>query len=624
MTRTAFAAGLALVFILASCASSAPSGVKVTEPARPETVSFTLIETTDIHGDFFPYDFKTGKDKPTSLSQVSTLVKEKRAAGEEVLLVDDGDILQGQPVIYYYNFIKTDIPSPMSQIYNYMGYDAIAVGNHDVETGHAVYDKVNSELTSSKFMSANIVKKSDGTPWFEPYKVVNKGGLRIAILALTEPGFVKNFPEVLYEGCKVEDMVVSAQKWVPVIMEKEKPDMLIGLFHSGVDYSYGGQSADTPSNENAAQLVAEKVDGFDLVLVGHDHQGWDGMGWDPAAKAQMEVKSPNGKIVPIWGGQNDARKIPVLNVTATLNGDKYDISITGELVDPTGITPDPEFVNKFASYANEAKAWLSTEIGSMKGTISSRDSMYGDSAFVDLIHDLQLAVTKDPANNLKQAQVSFCAPLSANAVLPSRADGSITVADMFTLYMYENWLYTMDLKGSQIKGFLEDSYGNWMNTMKSDKDHLIAFSFDADGKMVIDPRSNLPRSKTASYNYDSAQGINYTVDVSKPAGSRITITSMSDGTPFNPDKTYTVAINSYRAMGGGGILGRGAGISSADLLSMKFVTSATTRDLRYYLTEWFQKNSATPVSPKSDGNWKVIPENLAAAGAKTDRALMYP
>jgi len=627
MQRRAFrAAGifLALATALFVAATAFAACASLGASPKPAEASFTLIETTDVHGDFFPYDFKTGKDKPTSLSQVSAIVKEKRAMGD-VLLVDDGDILQGQPVIYYYNFMKTDVPNPVSQIYNYMGYDAIAVGNHDVETGHAVYDKVNKEFTGAKFMSANIVKKSDGKPWFQPYKIVKKDGLRIAILALTEPGFVKNFPSILYDGCEVEDMVVSAAKWMKVIQEKEKPDMVIGLFHSGVDYTYGGQKAETPSNENAAQLVAQKVDGFDLVLVGHDHQGWEGMGWDPVSKARVDILSPSGKTVPIWGGQNDLRKIPVLSVTATLGEDgDYDVAVSGELVDPTGVTPDPEFLSKFASYAEGAKEWLSTKIGSMKGTINSRDSMYGDSAFVDLIHDLQLAVTRDPANNLKPAQISFCAPLSANAVLPSRADGSVTVADMFTLYMYENWLYTMDLTGAQIKGFLEDSYGNWMAQMKGDQDHLIAFSFDADGKMVTDPRTNLPRSKTASYNYDSAQGINYTVDVTKSAGSRITITSLSDGTPFDPAKTYTVAINSYRAMGGGGLLERGAGISAADLLSMKYVTSATDRDLRYYLTAWFEKNASSPVSPTADGNWKVIPESLAAAGAKTDRALMYP
>jgi 2',3'-cyclic-nucleotide 2'-phosphodiesterase/3'-nucleotidase len=344
------------------------------------------------------------------------------------------------------------------------------------------------------------------------------------------------------------------------------------------------------------------------------------------AKAKIDVKGPSGKTVPVYGTVDDARKIPVVNLTAVFNKGKgkYDLEISGTLVDMVSVAPDPAFLQKFANYESEAKTWLAKEIGSMKGSITTRDSMFGDSAFVDLIHNLQLQLTKDPSSGLKPAQVSFCAPLSSSAVLPSRADGIITVADMFTLYRYENWLYTMDLTGTEIDGFLEDSYSNWFNQMTSAADHLIRFSLTADGKIDMDPRSGLPRTKTAYYNYDSAQGIKYTVDVSKPAGSRVTITSLSDGTPFVATKTYTVAINSYRAMGGGGILERGAGISGADLLSMKFVTSATTRDLRYYLTQWFQKNAASPVEPKADNNWTVIPRDLAAAGVARDRALMYP
>ena len=597
---------------------------KAAEPARPDRVQVTIIETSDLHGAFFPYDFKTGKSKDTGLSQVSQLVNEKRAMGE-VLLVDNGDNLQGQPIIYFYNFVNTQEKNPLSQMFNYMKYDFVGLGNHDVETGHEVFDKVNQELDTG-FTCANLVNRSDGKPYFAPYRIVMKGGLKIALLGLIEPAFVKNFPEVLYSGLKVEDMAETAAKWVPVIREKEKPDVLIGVFHSGVDYTYGGYNKDSYMNENPSQLIAQQVEGFDMILVGHDHQGWDGQGWDPETKTRIDVKSPSGKIIPIFGTVDDAKKIPVVNLTAVMDKATgiYNLQISGELMDMSSVPPDQVFLQKFASYESGAKSWLSKQIGSMKGSISTKDSMYRDSAFVDLIHNLQLELTRDPASGLKPAQISFCAPLSSSAVLPSRADGVITVADMFTLYRYENWLYTMDLTGAQIDGFLEDSYGNWFGQMNSVNDHLILFSLDAGGKITMDPRSGLPRTKVAYYNYDSAQGINYTVDVSKPAGSRVTISSLSDGTPFSAAKTYTVAINSYRAMGGGGILGRGAGISSEDLLSMKYVTSATTRDLRYYLTEWFEKNAGKPVEPKADNNWTVIPADRAAAGEARDRALMYP
>ncbi len=590
----------------------------------------TIVETSDLHGDLFPYDFKTDKAKDTSLSNVVTLVNGLRAKKDsQVLLLDCGDNLQGQPLIYYYNFVATKEANVFSQAMNKLSYDAIGLGNHDVETGHDVYDKVNAELkkgpTKAGFLSANLVSEKTGKPYFTPYTIVMKGGVKIAILGLTEPAFVKNFPKILYSGIVVEDMAESAKKWIPVIQAKEKPDLIIGLFHAGVDYTYGGYKIDSPFNENSAQLIAQGIPGFDAVFVGHDHQGWDGMGWDPATKTKIEVKDANGKAVPIYGALNEARKIPVVTMTLTYNKTtkKLDVAQSAVLQDMTAFAPDAAFVASFDKQIAAAKAWVSKPIGKMEGSINSRDSMFGDSSFVDLIHNLQLELTKDPSFGLKSAQISFCAPLSGNAVVPSSSDGTIYVRDMFSLYVYENWMYTMDLTGQQVKDFLEVSYDGWFAQMASKEDHLIAFAKGADGALVLDARTNMPKTKTASYNYDSAAGIIYTVDVSKPAGSRISVASMADGSAFDLARTYSVAINSYRAMGGGGMLEKGAKIPAADLLSMKYVTSATTKDLRFYLTEYIEKQK-TSLSPKPLGNWSVLPADWAEAGRALDYPLLYP
>lgn len=611
-------AGLIILALFAGC-TSGPSASEMYE-SKPFTL--TIFETSDLHADYFPYDFKSGKPMTTSLSNVVSLIQAERAKeGSNVLLLDGGDNLQGQPVISYYNFVKTDAPNIFSEIVNYVGYDAVVVGNHDVETGHAVYDKVVKEM-KMPMLSANLVKKSDQTPYFKPYTVVNKGGVKIAILGLTTPGFRKNFPTVLYEGIQINDMVETAKKWVPIIQEKEKPDLIIGLFHAGADYNYAkGENKDTVLNENAAQLVAERVPGIDLVFIGHDHQGWDGKGLNKA-----EVIAPNGKVVPLFGAVDNGKKIPVVTVTMQYNkaSKSWEKTVKGSLVDPTTTAPDPEFLAKFNAQFEETKTWVSRVIGSVNGVMYGRDSMFGDTAFVDLVHSLQLEITKDPQWGLKPAQISFCAPLDTGAVVPANPDGKIRVADMFSLYRYENWMYTMDLTGDQIRLFLEASYGDWFNTMKSKDDNLIAFKKLPDGKLDLDPRTNLPRTMVASYNYDSAAGINYTVDVTKPAGSRIVISSMSDGKPFDLKATYSVAINSYRAMGGGGLLAKATGWSADDLLNMKYVTSATTRDLRFYLTKWFENTNGKPVPVLADNNWKIIPEDLAAAGKAKDFALMYP
>jgi 2',3'-cyclic-nucleotide 2'-phosphodiesterase/3'-nucleotidase len=586
-------------------------------------VNLVFVETSDIHGSIYPYNFITAKAAPTSLAQVATIVKDLRADKQrDVVLLDDGDSLQGQPTVYYYNFEKTADPHLWSQILNYMGYDAVGVANHDIEAGHPVYDKLFSEI-SAPIICANAVK-DDGSPYFSPYTVVTKQGVKIAILGMITPKIPDWLPPTFWTGMTFEDMVVTAKKWVPIIMETEKPDVLIGLFHAGVDYTYGGTTKTTPNNENAAQLVAEQVPGFDMIFAGHDHQGWDGLGYDPVTKKRVVVQDPNGKRVYIYGSLAGASKVPVVYLTMTKNAaGGWVKTVVGDLVDVAPAKADPAFLAKFQPQYDEVKAWVDRPIGKMAGKISSTESMFGDSAFVDLIHRIQLELSADPANGLKPATVSFVAPLSMNAEIPSSADGTLYVRDMFNLYVYENWLYTMDLTGQQIKDFLEFSYKFWFETMPNEGNHLIAFQKDNAGKLVQDARTGFYQTATRYYNYDSAAGFDYTVDVSKPAGQRIGITTMANGTPFDLGATYTVAINSYRGQGGGSHLTTGVGLDKALVQSLKLVNGATTKDLRFYLLKWFERQTEA-VTVGAIGNWKVIPEDLAAQGKAVDMPLLYP
>jgi len=618
LLRRAAILALLLVSLLAlGCAT--PNEKYVEQP-----LTITFVETSDVHGAIFPYNFIKGQPMKTSLAQVATLVAGERAGKDRsVVLMDGGDSLQGQPTVYYYNFEKTDGPHIWSDAVNYLGYDVMTVGNHDIEAGHPVYDKLYKEIKAT-VICANAVK-DDGTPYFTPYKVITRQGVKIAILGMVSPKIPDWLPPQFWTGMKFEDMVATAKKWVPVIQEKEKPDILIGLFHSGVDYSYGGATKDTPSNENASQLVAEQVAGFDAIFVGHDHMGWDGLGWDIAAKKKAPVKDPSGKIVPIFGSLDAARKVPVVNVM--LNWDKekkaWTKRVRGALIDVEPIAADPAFMAKFQPTYDAVKAWVDRPVGKMAGSISTRDSMFGDSAFVDLIHRIQLELSADPAVGLKKADVSFAAPLTFDASIPTSKDGTMYVRDMFNLYQYENFLYTMEMTGKQIQDFLEYSYKFWFDTMPNEGNHVIAFQKDKDGKLITDARSGAYQTATRSYNYDSAAGINYTVDISKPAGSRIAISGLSDGRPFDPAKTYVVAINSYRGQGGGGHLTTGAGLDKNAVQKLKFVNGATTKDLRFYLLKWFEKQQGA-VTVGVIGNWKVIPEDLAAQGKAVDFPLLYP
>ncbi|MDE7144610.1 MAG: metallophosphoesterase, partial [Duncaniella sp.] len=238
-----------------------------------EEVKMKVVSTTDVHGNFFPYNFITRAPGSGSLARVATRVKALRDSigAENVILLDDGDILQGQPTAYYYNFIDTVSTHLVARMLRYLDYDTQTIGKHDVETGHAVYDRYRRDLGDIPLLGANVIDKSTGNPYLQPYSVITRNGLKIVAFGLLTPAIPAWLPENLWEGLEFEDMVESAKKWVPKIINEEKPDLLIGLFHSGHDSS----RMTGEWRENASLLVAEQVPGFDIVFMGHDHQVYD-------------------------------------------------------------------------------------------------------------------------------------------------------------------------------------------------------------------------------------------------------------------------------------------------------------------------------------------------------------
>jgi 2',3'-cyclic-nucleotide 2'-phosphodiesterase/3'-nucleotidase len=266
------------------------------------------------------------------------------------------------------------------------------------------------------------------------------------------------------------------------------------------------------------------------------------------------------------------------------------------------------FMSRFVIPLNVVKNYVATPLGQITKSVSSKESLFGPSAFLDLIHTAQKDITG--------ADISFASPLSFNATIDS---GWIKVRDMFKLYHYENFLYTMELSGEEIKDYLEYSFGNWFNQMNDGSDHLLKFKYDEDGEMIMSERYNTPEFEERYYNYSSAAGINYTVDVSKSAGERVTITSMSDGTMFDLDKKYSVAVNSYRGNGGGGHLTRGSDLDEEDL-SDRVLTSTET-DLRFQMMNWVKEKKI--IDPRMFGNWSVIPEDWWKQGKTKDFMLIF-
>ncbi|MDR3626189.1 MAG: bifunctional metallophosphatase/5'-nucleotidase [Ignavibacteriaceae bacterium] len=562
-----------------------------------QTINLKVIETSDVHGSLFPYDFIYDKAINTSLAQIYTYVKEERAKqDQQVVLLDDGDILQGQPVVYYYNFEKTDIPHICAQVMNYMKYDAGTVGNHDIEPGHAVYDMLNKEF-NFPWLAANAVSEKTGQPYFKPYTIIKRGNVKIAVLGLITPAIPNWLPRDIWKGIEFKDMVETAQYWMKIINEKEKPDLVFGLFHSGAEDEMKSYKAGKTNLEDAARLVAELVPGFDVVFSGHDHQVWN-----------TTVKGPDGKDVLILNPSNASRHAAVADIILNYDkqNNKWEKKIQGEIIDSKSYGADKAFMEKFTPVINTIKEYVAKSIGTFDKTISTRESFFGDSPFVDLIHSVQLDLTK--------ADVSFADPLSFDAQIKK---GTVYVRDMFKLYKYENLLYTMSLSGKEIKGFLEHSCSVWFNQMKSEDDHLLKFKADSTGNIL--PANERPQLASPYYNFSSAAGIKYTVDVSKPAGERVNIISMQNGKPFDLNTIYKVALSSYRGNGGGGHLTAGSKIPQKEL--EKRIINSTQKDLRFYLMKWIEEKKT--VSPAAFNNWSIIPENYWLKGKEKDSAILF-
>jgi len=547
---------------------------------KPDQITVRIAVTTDVHGMIYPHDFISRTSSDHSLAHIYNYIDEQREKQDTFFfLLDNGDFLQGQPTVYYYNFIDTLQEHLSARVMNFMKYNAGTVGNHDIETGPKVYNRVASAF-QFPWLAANAVNSTTEKPYFEPYTILKAGKKKIAILGLITPGIPDWLPKNLWPEMEFRDMVETAQEWVPRILEKEKPDLLVGLFHSGTDNSYGG-NPDDYLNENAVMLVAEQVPGFDLIFAGHDHR-----------VSMQRIENIEGDSVLVIDPGSHGRFAGEATITFGNQG----MQIRGENIPMQNYAPSEAFLEQFAEEYKTISDYLDDTITWLEEDMVGLDALFGPSSMLTLIHDVQL--------DLSGAQVSFTAPLSISAVLH---EGPLLVSDMFKLYRFENMLYRMELTGAEIDGFLEHAVGSWFNTMSDPEDRLLQFRSD-------DPE----RLAAPYYNFSSAAGIKYTVDISRNPGDRVSILSLSDGSSFNEATTYSVAVNSYRGNGGGGHLTTGAGIPKEELANR--IRWSSERDLRFYLMEYLQRQDT--LYPRTRQNWVCIPVHLSEPASKIDRKIL--
>lgn len=556
--------------------------------AETKNVRIKVLATSDIHGCFFPYNFIERKEMKGSLARASHYVKEQRKEfGQNLILLDNGDILQGQPTCYYCNYVNPKMPNAAATAINYMKYDAQAMGNHDIETGHAVYDKWISEV-KCPMLGANVVDKVTGKPYLKPYIVLERENVKIAVLGLLTPAIPNWLHESLWSGLHFEEMVECSKRWVKHIKDVDNPDVIVGLFHSG----WNGGISTLHYNEDATESVAKNVDGFDIIFLGHDHN-----------KRKAIIKSPTGKDVLCLDPSCNAMYIADATIDITFEDGKVkDKQIEGLIADISDTPIDQDFVHSMKAVEDSVRQYTGRKIGTFTKTISTSDCFFGSSPFNDFIHEIQLNVTG--------ADISFNAPLTFESKIN---EGDVFMSDMFKLYRYENQMYVMKMRGKEVRKHLEMSYDQWVNTMTSPDDHI----------MLLSEKTQYDRQKCGfknlTFNFDSAAGIDYVVDVTKPNGQKVKILQMSNGEPFVEDKWYRVVMNSYRGNGGGELLTKGAGISAKELESR--IMWKSDKDQRYYIIKEIEKKGT--VTPITYNNWKFIPEEWTKDAIERDKEALF-
>ena len=546
---------------------------------QSKTVTIRLVETSDVHGAFFPYNFTERRPMEGTMARVSTYLKRQRKTyGDRLILLDNGDILQGQPTCYYTNYVKTDEPNIAAEVINYLKYDAETFGNHDVETGHAVYDKWIKEV-KCPMLGANIIDTKTNKPYVKPYTIIEREGVRVAILGMLTPAIPNWLHESLWTGLRFDEMLQTARHWLKILKEQEKADVIVGLFHSGWD---GGIVTPT-YEEDVARKMAETVEGFDVIFFGHDHTERNTtinntLCMDPSCNAlkvaEATIQIRNGKVV----------------------------SKKGEISDVRNEAIDQQYIAHFQPQIDAIRQYVERQLGTFASPMRSRDAFFGSAAFTDLIHQLQLDET--------HADISFNAPLTFNTDIKA---GPIYMSDMFKLYRFENKIYVLRMTGEEVRKHLERSYDLWVNTMKSPDDHIMMLN---EGSAGDEQRRGF---KNLTFNFDSAAGIDYVVDVTKPDGQKVHILQFSDGRPFDEKAWYKVVMNSYRGNGGGELLTQGAGIP-LDSINNRIIFMSE-RDQRYYLTQKIEREGK--VEGKALNNWRFIPDAWARPAIERDRKLIF-
>ena len=555
--------------------------------------NLSVVATGDGHGYWFAKPIEDrGRARGSLMAQSAFVngIRESKGA-DNVILVDAGDNFFGSGAPFYYNYVDTTSSHLYPRLASYMKYDAVVAGHSDFESGHRVYDRVAKEMKKEgiPLLAGNALSDRNGKPYFPAYSIIKKGGVKVAVLGYTNAANASLMDGSSVSGLHFESLLPLVQEDVDKVRSKEKPQIVIVVAHTAMG------KGDGQNLEKQGLDLFKSLRGVDVVVTGHDHAN--------------KVMSADSIVVLDCGrtGQNAG----VTDIKLVVKGGKVvSRTLDARMTSIKSEEYDTAMEEAFEADYDKVRSFITGTVGEIKKGLVSREFYYKQCDYMNFLH--ALAMSACPVD------ISLSATLLIDGKVPA---GEVRYQDIRKVYPYENKLVVLRLTGAEILKYLEASYDAWINTVAepSEGAHVLKIKQSKDystGKMAW----KLAKSPA---NFDSAAGINYTVDVTKPYGSRIVITGMADGSKFELDKEYTAAITTYRSVGSGGLL-KAAGLTDTKSVEERIVYRGP--EFRTILYQYFKKNGSVDPAvigdPKVIGSWKFIPE-FAPAAIKADIELLY-
>ncbi|MFB9959842.1 bifunctional metallophosphatase/5'-nucleotidase [Agromyces bracchium] len=532
------------VLIGASAASVlAAAGWPAAAQAAPRdgNVKITIMGTSDLHSNAVNWDYykdatySDSAGNAIGLARVSSVVNQVRAdrGREHTLLFDAGDTIQGSPLGFYYALVDPVTESgavhPIAAQMNAIGYDAVALGNHEFNYGLEFLDYWIGQMDAD-VLAANAVHAGTKVPAYAPYtiktmKVQGRPPIRVGVLGLTNPGVVIWDKANVSGKIEVQSLVEAAARWVPV-MKQAGADIVVVSAHSGDSgaSSYG----DELPVENAAALVAEQVPDIDVILFGHAHRD---------VPQRIVTNAQTGRSVIMSEPKNWGQRVSVFDLELEFARGAWSVANGSALtVDTRTVVDDPALVAVVRAQHDAVVQYVNTPVATSTEAMSAAEACWKDTAILDYVNAVQTETVAAAVAGTPEAAlpiVSIAAPFNRAATFPA---GEVTIKDVAGLYIYDNTLLASVLTGAQIRDYLEYS---------------AKYFAQVDPGAPVAPASWTNAGGTPDYNYDQFSGIDYDVDISQPVGSRIANLS-SGGAPVASDQRFLVAVNNYRQSGGGG------------------------------------------------------------------------